>query len=207
LTGCSTVRTLLAVGTPERSPPLREHGQAMYDRVIAWYEDAERKAQLILTLDGVFVSFLSASVFKTSKDLRATTSSFGAETWALLGLMVVSLTVSIASAVIALRSRLYTRAELEDWFDHNGVKPSDETTYSPAVTWFFQDLANLQPEVLARAMRRVDADVAIATLAENVVPLARNVVRKHRWVNRGFFFFGLVLLFFLGAAVSDVSRA
>jgi hypothetical protein len=172
----------------------------MYDRVISWYEDAERKAQVILTLDGVFVSFLSTSIFTSSKDLADTTSAFGAETWALLGLMAVSLAVSIASAVVALRSRLYTRAQLARWFGHVGVKRSDETTYTPAVTWFFQDLANLDPAVLALALRRVDATVATETLAQNVVA-------KHRWVNRGFFFFGLVLLLFLAAAVSYVARA
>jgi hypothetical protein len=80
------------------------------------------------------------------------------------------------------------------------VKRSDETTYTPAVTWFFQDLANLDPTVLALALRRVDATVATETLAQNVVA-------KHRWVNRGFFFFGLVLLLFLAAAVSYVARA
>jgi hypothetical protein len=45
LTGGPSVRTLRTV---------REQAQAMYDRVISWYEDAERKAQVILTLDGVF---------------------------------------------------------------------------------------------------------------------------------------------------------
>ncbi len=60
--------------------PQRDYAQALYDRLIGWYEDAERKAQLILTLDGIFLSFLSAFAFRKSADLRATTSDFGAET-------------------------------------------------------------------------------------------------------------------------------
>jgi hypothetical protein len=80
---------------------------ALYDAVVAWYEHAERNAQLILTLDGVFLSFLAASAFKKSTDLRATTSHFGSETWVLLALMATSLIASIVSAVLALRSRMY----------------------------------------------------------------------------------------------------
>jgi hypothetical protein len=184
----------------------REHVQALYNGIVAWYEHAERKAQLILTLDGVFVSFLSASAFKKSADLRATTSHFGPETWVLLGLMAASLVVSIASAVVALRSRLYSRAELEHYLARHRVDTTTEATYGPAVTWFFQHLAELDPGVLAGVLRRADTDFVVRSLVASVVPLAQNVVRKHRWVNRGFFFAGMVLIFFLGAAVSYVWR-
>jgi hypothetical protein len=185
----------------------RDHVQALYDRVIGWYEDAERKAQLILTLDGVFLSFLSASAFKRKDDLQATTEPFGWETWVLLGLMAASLAISIVSAVIALRSRMYSQRALEEAFRARGVKRDDESTYGPAVTWFFQHVANLDPDRLAGALARAEPSFAVRALADNVVPLARNVVSKHRWVNRGFFFAGAVLVFFLGAVVSYVWRA
>ena len=65
--------------TTDAAPQL-DHVRALDDRVIGWYRDAERKAQLILTLDGVFLSFLSASAFQKAADLRATTARFGPET-------------------------------------------------------------------------------------------------------------------------------
>ncbi len=120
--------------------------------------------------------------------------------------MAASLVASIVSAVIALRSRLYRQSKLDRDFKARGVDKSRDATYGPAVTWFFQHLANLEPEVFARALGHADADFAVRTLAENAVPLARNVVRKHRWINRGFGFFGAVLVFFLSAAVSYVWR-
>ncbi|CAA9474897.1 MAG: hypothetical protein AVDCRST_MAG65-1051 [uncultured Solirubrobacteraceae bacterium] len=197
-------------GVPPPAPPSpatdRDHVQALYDRVIAWYEDAERKAQLILTLDGVFLSFLSTSAFNSPGELRTITGQFGWETWTCLGLMATALVLSIISAVVALRSRLMTPSALEHDFRSRGVNPSDEATYAPAVMWFFQHVADLEPDAFARAMLRPDRDLAVRSLAASAVPLARNVVRKHRWVNRGFFFAGAVLLFFLGAAVSYVLR-
>jgi hypothetical protein len=47
--------------TPEPTPiPVPtagvEYARRMYDRVIDWYKVAESKAQLILTVNGVFVS-------------------------------------------------------------------------------------------------------------------------------------------------------
>lgn len=184
----------------------RHHVQALYNEAVAWYEHAERKAQLILTLDGVFLSFLSASVFEKSADLRAVTSQFGPETWVLLGLMAASLAVSILSAVIALRSRMYSKSRLERYLAEHRDETSKEATYDPAVTWFFQHIAALDPSVLAHVLGRADADFAVRSLTHSVVPLAQNVVRKHRWVNRGFFLAGAVLMFFLWAGVSYVSR-
>src|SRR4051812_9109866 len=83
-----------------------EYARRLYDRIIAWYESAERKAQLILTLDGVFLSFLTASVLTKPGDLHLIVDRFGAETWALFGLMCVALFLSIASAVGCLVSRI-----------------------------------------------------------------------------------------------------
>lgn len=180
--------------------------QALYDRVIGWYEDAERKAQLILTLNGVFLSFLAASTFTKASDLHATTSRFGAETWTLLALMAVSLACSVVSAVVALRSRLYSPDALERHFGKQGVDRERAATYRPAVTWFFQHLSHLDPACLAQVLSQADATFAVESLAFNVVPLATNVVAKHRWVNRGFFFFGAVLVFFLAAVVSYALR-
>jgi hypothetical protein len=190
----------------DSAPPQREHVQAIYDRVIGWYEDAERKAQLILTLDGVFLSFVSAAAFRRSADLRATTSQFGPDTWVLLGLMAVCLLLSILSSVVALRSQLYGKSELHKELAAGKPNASGESTYGPSVTWFFQDLARLDRKILARTLGGADADFAIQALADQLVPLSKRVVNKHHWVNRGFLFAAGVLAFFLAAAVSYVSR-
>ena len=99
--------------------------------------------------------------------------------------MAACLTLSIGSAVIALRSRMHRPSKLKRELEERGVAPHDGATYKPAFTWFFQHLANLKPDALAGALARADATFAIQSLAHNLVPLAENVVRKHRWVNRG----------------------
>jgi hypothetical protein len=182
----------------------REHAQALYDRVIGWYESAERKAQLILTLDGVFLSFVATSAFRDPADLRAATAQFGPETWLAVGLMAAALTASIVSSVVALRSRLESPSDLARRI---AADAEARGTHGPANTWFFQHLAGLDPERLGRTLAGADSAFAVRALAAQAALLSRSVVEKHRWVNRGFFFAGTVLVSFLAAAVSYVARA
>ena len=183
-----------------------DFARRLYDRVAAWYESAERKAQLILTLSGLFVSFLTASVLRKPADLRQTTDSFGPETWALLALMSVTLLAAVLCAVLCLRSRVYKPVELRSELSQGGVRPDDPSTISPEFVWFFQYVAGLAPAALGRRLQGVDSDEEADILGVNVVPLARNVVAKHRWVNRGFALVGLTLVSFFCAGVSYAIR-
>jgi len=182
---------------PPSTPAQRDHAQALYDRVLGWYESAERKAPLILTLDGVFLSFLATVAFQDPPQLRAVTDEFGPETWAAIALMALALAISIISSVDALRSR---RAD--------GKAPAADSAqaYEPANTWFFEHIAKLDPGRLGDTLARADSVVAVRALAAQAVELAQNVTCKHRLVNRGFLFAGAVLVFFLLAAGSYVAR-
>jgi hypothetical protein len=191
---------------PQQAEVNAEFARRLYDRVAAWYESAERKAQLILTLTGLFISFLTASVLRKPADLRATTERFGPETWALFALMSISLLSAVLCAVLCLRSRVYKDAELRSELARGGVRPEDPSTIGPEFVWFFQHIAGLAPAALGRRLQGVDLLGEANILAVNVVPLARNVVAKHRWVNRGFALVGLTLVSFFCAGVSYAIR-
>jgi hypothetical protein len=40
-----------------------EYSRRLYDNIVDWYKSAELKAQVVLSLAGVFTSFLIASIF------------------------------------------------------------------------------------------------------------------------------------------------
>jgi hypothetical protein len=77
----------------------------LLSETLDWYRNADLKSQILLTLDGAFLAFLTASAFKDPKDLRPIVVRFGPETWLFLGLMTLTLSGSIASALLSLRSR------------------------------------------------------------------------------------------------------
>lgn len=191
---------------PDHDQSSVQYARRLYDRVLAWYESAERKAQLILTLDGLFLSFLTGSLLAKPTDLRPIIERFGIETWSFFSAMVAALVLSIASAVLCSISRLDSRASLQRHYSEFRVSLDDPSTYGPEVLWFFQHVAGLNPEALQARMRDVASPSEVDALAHNVVPLARNVVAKHRLANLGFLFAGLVLVLFLATGVSYAIR-
>jgi hypothetical protein len=173
---------------------------------MSWYESAERKAQLILTLDGIFVSFLTASLLSKPGDVRPIFERFGVETWFFFSSMLASLVLSILSAVLCLVSRLYSRRRLGAEYRRHNVNLREPATYKPEIMWFFQHVAGLRPEAVGRRLAEADEEFEREALATQIVPLARNVVAKHRLANLGFMFAGVVLVSFLGTGVSYVIR-
>src|SRR4051794_21903634 len=92
----------------------RDFARRLYDRVIAWEEAADRKAQLILTLDGVYLSWLVGSILAKPSDLRPITARFGLETWVLAALVALALVASIGCALRCLVSWLLTDTQRDE---------------------------------------------------------------------------------------------
>lgn len=87
----------------------------MFANILDWYKNADSKAQILLTIVGVFLSFLTGSVFAKKDDLEKYIKVFGPETLILLGLTVIGLVMAIVAALVCLRSRL---ADPEDYGKH-----------------------------------------------------------------------------------------
>jgi hypothetical protein len=83
-----------------------EYLRRLHDDVLSWYRTADTKAQLILTLDGIFITIVSANILVKPDELQARKESFGPVTWSLLGLAAAAMVCSVASAVVCLHSRL-----------------------------------------------------------------------------------------------------
>jgi hypothetical protein len=175
----------------------------LLSETLDWYKNADLKAQILLTLDGAFLAFLTASAFKDPKALGPIVVRFGPETWLFLGLMTLTLSGSIASALLSLRSRGVLRRP--DGGDKQGPTRGEEP--AAAQMWFFEDIRRIHQVEFQRALHTVDQAFEIDAIGTSVFILASNVSRKHRWVNAGFMLAGVTLLLFLGATVSYLVRS
>jgi hypothetical protein len=56
---------------PPSTPEALDFTRRLLTETLDWYRNADLKSQILLTLDGAFLAFLTASAFKDPKDLRA----------------------------------------------------------------------------------------------------------------------------------------
>lgn len=190
----------------DKKSPALEYSRRVFDGVLEWYKNADSKAQLILTIDGAFLAFLTSSIFMEQDKLSKIISKFGVETWLLLALMCLALTSSILSAIVCLRSRIYSEEELDGLLRSASVDVEKAETYKPEFMLFFQFISRLSERQIAEKLSTVDERFEIDALAHQLRTLSENVKEKHKWVNRGFALAGSSLILFLGVAISYVAR-
>jgi hypothetical protein len=174
-----------------------EYTRRLYDNVIEWYKNADTKAQVILTLDGAFLAFLTNSVFMDPDDLALITQRFTSDMWLLLSLMCLCLASSIVCALLCFWSRLYSRADATILIGQTGPPAPDTAPYSEHVMWFFQLIPYLDQAKFGRELQGIDEHFETAALASQIHKLAGNVSKKHYWANRAFLLAVFSLLFFL----------
>ena len=191
----------------EKESSALEYSRRIYDGVLGWYKNADSKAQIILTIDGAFIAFLTISIFSEQRLLSDMLSRFGPETWTLLALMCATLAGSVLSSVRCLWSRIYSKDELDEKLTKGGVDPKRSKTYKPEFMLFFQFISKLDAEQMTEKLLKASEEDEIESLAYDAQALSENVLKKHKWVNLGFALAGSSLLLFLGAGISYVIRA
>lgn len=174
----------------------------MYDRIIDWYKVAEAKAQLILTVNGIFASVAFGVATSSASGVRALRA--GPETWILLGTAAFALCAAIVCAVSCLLSRHQFNRSID--FAQMGVDPDDPSTFGPEVLWYFGHIARLPWAGVVAQLQSVDESFERKALTYNVHGLAVVVLRKHRIINGGWVFTAIGLVALVIAAVSFVVR-
>lgn len=182
-----------------------DYARHLFDNYTDWYKSADAKAQVLITLNGGFLAFLTSSAFAKGDDLQKLTSRFGIETWILLALMCIALTISIISAICCLWSRTYSTRHLRSKLRGLEVSPGCKH-YPPQVMWFFQLVRELNPETFINQLLTIDDQFATRVLGAQVVELSKTVSQKHRWINIGFLFASAGLIIFVAAMISYVVR-
>ena len=170
-----------------------DYTRRLHKDVNDWYTSADNKAQILLTLNGVLLGFLGSAVFWGADKLQQAVDKIGYETSVFFITFLISLGVSITSALMCLKSRL-RHDEQED------LPPTPENL------WFFQRLPAIAPREFAGKLRCVTPETEIEILSSQIQILSFNVINKHVWFNRGFKFFVVGLLCFLMVVASYIVR-
>jgi Pycsar effector protein len=194
-----------AVAVPAAQPRVGEdkanveYLRHMYAMTRSWYTAAETKAQLLLAVNGLFVTVLFGILFGNSGDHHLGAAKIRHWTWALISFSVAALVIAIICAALCLWS-LHGRAKAE--FDGFEVDPEDPDSFPPEVLWYFGHVAHLERDAAKERLRSVGRRFEIETLSYHVVDLAHKVLRKHRYVNAGWAFTALALIALVGSGVS-----
>jgi hypothetical protein len=188
-------------------PAALRYSRDVYRSLIDWYKVADAKGQLLLTLNGIYLTVLSGIVIVSPQDLASREADMPLAAWLFLSGAALATSMSILSAIGCLHSRL-SDANLNRIRDRFIEADSPEhRRYLPAVTFWFGTIALLDRDVGLEMLRSADDAFELAALTEEILLLAPNVLAKHRWVNRGWIAAGVSLLFLLFATASIVIAA
>jgi len=196
------------VATESPVPPgALTYSRTVYSSLMDWYRVADAKGQLLLTLNGIYITVLSSIVIVSPRNLVSHKANIAPASWLFLAGAVVATAISILSAIRCLQSRL-SNAKLDkdrDFFAEPNSMKLDR--YRPAVTFWFGTIARMDQGVGLWMLRSADEAFELAALTEEIFLLAPNVLAKHRWVNKGWVAAGTSLLLLLAGAVSIVIAA
>jgi len=192
------------VATDDQKPV--EYVRRLYDDVRGWYQNADTKAQVVLTIDGAFLAFLTGAIFVKPADLKLIVGAFSWWTWLFLTLMAWCLLASVMSAIHCLWSRIYSQKKLQEFIDSAQSTSGKSVQYSPKTLWFFQMVANLEEDRFRATLEAVDSAFEISAMASQIQILSGNVRTKHRAVNVGFVLAATTLIFFFFAGLSYMMR-
>jgi len=168
----------------------------LYDLILKWYNNADTKAQAILTLDGAIITIITGFIFLKPLELKKIVCELGPLNYIFLLLMALSLIVSVVCALNSFRSRL-NKNDIMD-------APIDNEDIPPEKMWFFGDIATSKKALFKQMVNVIDEEFELTALAEQIHILSANVLHKHQWVNRAFLAFGISLIAFILFATSYI---
>jgi hypothetical protein len=183
-----------------------EYLRRLYANVLDWYRVADSRAQLILTVDGVFITIVTGGVFAKPDDLAAWQGVFGPDTWLFLSAAALAIVGSIICALLCLHTRLF-EATASYVSNNYKVDPADIETYVPGVSWWYGMIATMDQRLMVQYLQTADGMFEIDALANQIVLLSRMILRKHRWANMGWLLAGVSLFCLVAAGASYMVRA
>jgi len=172
----------------------------LYEDKVNWYKDIAIRAQLMLTIDGVFASFISAAVLAKGRDLRTIIHTFGPETWAILSLLALALVGGIVSVVASLSPGLWHVRR-----DFNKLT-QDGNRLVPGVLWWGGYVAQIPEEGFIKRCKTITPTEEAETLASQVARMSRQLTRKYTFLAIGSWLTAVSIIAFVGVALDYFIR-
>lgn len=209
---------MMSNGAPEPHVANLEYLRRLHEKTFEWYKIADSKGQLLLTLNGVFITVVSTTIFDRPQDLAGRLAAAGVAGLVTALFSAICVAGSVLSAVLCLYSRL-SDARLSRLTGQDlGVDPNDPSTFKPAIAGWFGFIASIAgaarreegavaPSHMQDYLHGLDDNAEREMLASQVVALSHNVLIKHRWVDRGWLLAGAALIGLIGFGLAYVTGA
>lgn len=175
----------------------------VYENVLGWFHNADNKAQLILTLNGLIVSIFTGQVFLGDRVATESVRTSSVLTKLLLAGAATATAAGVLAAMLCLWSRL-GESRIRHLLAQLDVDPNDPQTYQPAIAWWFGAIAQLRPKEFSSMIAASDTAFRRDALASQISILSRHVLRKYRWVNRAWALTGLSFVCMASAITTSV---
>jgi hypothetical protein len=179
-----------------------EYARKLYGNIGEWYKDVHTRAQLVLSLDGAFVTLLAGSILGNRDEIKSATDVFGWETWVLLALMALAFATSLFYAIQTLTPRSLFRRRIDAAY--TDIRGDLTTPPPPEVMWWPQfiwrvgwDWFHTRVETMTGADER-DA------LSSQIFALSDHLNDKYRFLHRAYIGAGLAVVLLLAASASFV---
>jgi hypothetical protein len=171
----------------------------IHSDALDWYKTAERKAEILLGLIGTFVALASGVILIKPDDMRSVVSTFNTIVWAGLALTFSAMLFALFAAYQCLKSRM-KRAKPVPTLNQPG------TMYPEEEMLFFQHHARHEQDRLSDSLIHLDKVREIEIYSSQIIALSKNVVLKHRWINKGLQAVVLCILLMIATTVIYLSQ-
>ena len=115
-------------------PGALEYSRSVFNYLMDWYNVADAKGRLLLTLNGIYITVLSSVALASPHDLINHKATLTPAAWILLAGAAAATAISILSAIGCLYSRL-SNADLDKYLGRFAERdPAAASPYRPAAT-------------------------------------------------------------------------
>lgn len=170
-----------------------DYARALLTELATANRDLYSRAQAALTLDGLVITIFGAVVSSSPDDVAETVARVTPATGALVLIALVSLSISVVCAFLAL----YVR--------HRSGR-ADGRVREPGHShlWFYARIAEVDPDVFVDTAAQITGESETRIRLHQAAVMAPIITRRANWVNGAYAGAALGFLLFVAAAVSYV---
>jgi len=175
--------------------PENDYVTALYKDRLVWFQDVQTRGQILLTIDGIFASFLTATILGNATSV---VTHFWWDSWAFLLILGVSLGTSLFLTVRSIQPR--KKAQMI-----TRLVQDAETALSPYpadVMWWFMTVSRLDQARFLEQAGSPSADLLARALAYEGYDLSKHLAFKYQKIRQAFLFTTIALGAFLAVGAS-----